>query len=307
MNSLPRLITFSLLLLFSVCFLFRPLQATDERAAAGPLTANNSAGVQEAAAPVHAEDSQPGASEAKPLFPVVEHGKWGYMDKAGKIVIPPQYYDAGPFKEGMARVQPWPVLLSKAIRVYFIDKSGKMLSVFKVYANAQDFSEGLALVVVPGERGFGYIDAIGNMVIPQDDSREAGGQFREGLATIKQRGKWGYIDKLGKTVIAPQYQEALRFSEGLASVKSDDKWGYIDKSGKMVIAPQYEMAYQHVEGLAAVKQDGKWGFVDTTGKMVIAPQFQETYGFSEGLAEVRVGKKWGYIDQTGKYVWAPTK
>jgi hypothetical protein len=113
MNSLPRLITFTLLLLFSVCFLFRPLQATDERAAAGPLaeprTANNSAGVQEAAAPVHAEDSQPGASEAKPLFPVVEHGKWGYMDKAGKIVIPPQYYDAGPFKEGMARVQPWRV------------------------------------------------------------------------------------------------------------------------------------------------------------------------------------------------------
>jgi hypothetical protein len=47
MNSLPRLITFSLLLLFSVCFLFLPLQATDERAAAGPLaeplTANNSA------------------------------------------------------------------------------------------------------------------------------------------------------------------------------------------------------------------------------------------------------------------------
>ena len=306
MKSRPPLATWSLALLPICCCLCLSSLAVDERGSGQTptdmATTNNSLRHPETTQPGQAAGPQSPIKDTDSLFPIVEHGKWGYMDKAGKIVISPQYYDAYPFKEGMARIQPWPVLLSKAIRVYFIDKNGRMLSNFKVYSNAQDFSEGLALVVVPGERGFGYIDATGNMAIPQDDSHEAGGQFHEGLATIKQGGKWGYIDKSGKMVIAPQFNEALRFSEGLASVKSGDKWGYIDKSGNMVIAPQYEMAYQHQEGLAAVKQGGRWGFIDNTGKMVMAPQFQDAYGFSEGLVDVKDGGKWGFIDKGGKMV-----
>jgi len=292
--------------LLVIClFLCLRMEAADEKGAGGGLadrsTASASATLQETPPPTQSAESKSGATDVGLLYPVVEHGKWGYMDKSGKMVIPPQYYDAYPFNEGMARVQPWSTL-SKAIRVCFIDKSGKWLGNFKVYSNAQDFSEGLALVIVPGERGFGYIDATGNMAIPQDDSHEAGGQFHEGLAAIKQGGKWGYIDKSGKMVIAPQFNEALRFSEGLASVKSGDKWGFIDKSGKMAVAPQYEMAYQHEEGLAAVKQGGKWGFIDNTGKMVIPARFQDAYGFSEGLVDVKDEGRWGFIDKSGKMV-----
>lgn len=145
------------------------------------------------------------AKDPDPLFPILEHGKWGYMDRTGKMVISPEYYDAAPFKEGLARIQPWSVLLSKAIRVYFIDKAGKMLNMSKIFSYAKDFSEGLALVAIPGERGFGHIDTTGRLVIPQDDSHEMARSFNEGLAAIKEGGKWGYFDKLGKTVIAPQF------------------------------------------------------------------------------------------------------
>jgi hypothetical protein len=34
----------------------------------------------------------------------MESGKWGYIDKAGKFVIPPQFERAEPFSDGMARV-----------------------------------------------------------------------------------------------------------------------------------------------------------------------------------------------------------
>ena len=49
------------------------------------------------------------------------------MDKTGKIVISPEYYDAYPFAEGLALVQPFRVLDGRAIRVQIIDKSGKIV------------------------------------------------------------------------------------------------------------------------------------------------------------------------------------
>jgi len=44
--------------------------------------------------------------------------------------------------------------------------------------------------------------------------------------------KWGFIDKKGKIVINPQFEEAKPFSEDLTSVKIGGKWGYIDKKGQ---------------------------------------------------------------------------
>lgn len=55
-----------------------------------------------------------------------------------------------------------------------------------------------------------------------------------GLFPVYQNGKRGYIDKTGKIVINPQFDDARHFTEGLASVNIGDKWGYIDKAGKIV-------------------------------------------------------------------------
>ena len=184
------------------------------------------------------------AIEAGPLFPVKDHGKWGYMDSTGKLVISPTYYDAYPFSEGLALVQPLVDMENRAIiRVQFIDKSGKMVG-SKHYAYAEAFSQGLALVVIAGEEkwGPGYIDSTGKMVIPQNQYKHAK-SFSEGLAAVEDVGKWGYLDKTGKMVIAPQFAEAYRFTTGLAAVKDGGKWGYIDTTGKVVIAPQHEVAY----------------------------------------------------------------
>jgi hypothetical protein len=66
----------------------------------------------------------------------------------------------------------------------------------------------------------------------------------EGLAAVyigkPFEGKWGYIDKSGKMVIEPQFENALFFSGGLAHVSPltgeeiRGMWGYIDKSGQFV-------------------------------------------------------------------------
>ena len=58
-----------------------------------------------------------------------------------------------------------------------------------------------------------------------------------------RKGKlWGYADAQKKIVIAPAYEEADFFSEGFAAVKKGGKYGYINKAGKLVIACKFTVA-----------------------------------------------------------------
>ena len=76
----------------------------------------------------------------------------------------------------------------------------------------------------------------GNFVIPCQF--EAADEFSDdGLAPVKQGGKWGYIDQTGKMIIKPQFDGGRPFDNGLAEVKSGDAFGYVDKTGNYVWKP----------------------------------------------------------------------
>ena len=132
---------------------------------------------------------------------------------------------------------------------------------------------------------------------PQSPTNDPGRLF-----PVVKDGKWGYIDKTGKMVIAPQFDATDGFSEGLANVRVGQKWGYIDKTGQMVIPPQYDDGNLFSEGLAPIMVGNKAGYSDQGGKIIIAPQYDGNGRFSEGLAAVGVGDKWGFIDKTGQLV-----
>jgi len=148
------------------------------------------------------------------------------------------------------------------------------------------------------------------MVIPPqfDDAH----QFYEGLASVKINGKWGLIDKTGKTIISPQFDNTYGFSEGLIKVAInkkngyiDQNYGYIDKMGNILIPLQFDYCYEFSEGLASVRINDKWGYIDRTGKMIIPLQFDDAHQFFEGLARVEINKKYGYVDKTGKMIIPP--
>ncbi len=191
-------------------------------------------------------------------------GKWGYIDKSGKVVIPLEYDNAYSFHEGLAEVE-------KDGKWGYIDKRGKIVIPFE-YGPTEPFAEPFAE------------------------------PFSEGLAGVRKDGKKGYIDKRGKVVIPFEYKWAYSFHEGLAEVVKDEKWGYIDKSGKVVIPLEYDEASSFQEDLAVVRKGEKWGYIDKSGKVVIPLEYDETYSFQEGLAAVRKGEKWGYINKNGKVV-----
>jgi hypothetical protein len=117
-------------------------------------TAGNSARPQEAAQPGQNVSPQSPTNETDPLFPVKDHGKWGYMDKTGKMVIPPQYDIASGHSEGLAGVA-----IGK--KWGFIDKTGKMV-ITPQFDKIAPFSNGLALVKIGGK--WGYIDQTGKYI-----------------------------------------------------------------------------------------------------------------------------------------------
>lgn len=203
----------------------------------------------------------------------------------------------------------------------YIDRTGKLV-VRPQYAQAWPLSDGLACVV--DFRGcYRYLNPSGREVLHTDfywSTRES--RFSEGRARMRVKRKWGYINKRGRLVIEPKYEDAADFSEGLAAVKLGDKsgdegkWGYIDRSGKVIVPPTYSRAAPFSDGLAAVTvlvrgggglKEGGWttGYIDRSGKTVIAPQFAAAGRFSEGLAPVwkpgRLGY-FGYINKKGKLV-----
>jgi len=85
-----------------------------------------------------------------------QNGKRGYKNKAGKIVITPQFDKAFEFSAGLARVQ-------IKDRFGFIDTTGKLVVPAR-FKDARNFSDGLACVTEDG-RLWGFIDSKGSPVI----------------------------------------------------------------------------------------------------------------------------------------------
>ncbi len=234
-------------------------------------------------------------------------GKWGYVDKSGKMVVTPQFDAASAFNMERAAVR---IGDAKTGKWGYIDRSGKII-IDRQFDRADDFSEGLAAIKIgDGNAGkWGYIDKSGKMAVDPQFAYAA--LFKDSIARVCvgdiSTCKWAYINQEGKIVIKPQFDRADDFSDGLAAVSighyKSGKWGYIDKSGKMIISPRYREAGGFSGRLAAVfigeEETGEWGYIDKLGKIVIRPQFGEAHSFSEAMAAVRIGNwktgKWGYI------------
>lgn len=142
-------------------------------------------------------------------------GKWGFLNKDGKEVIPPKY-------EG-------------------IDGD---------FGGVYGFRQGLA-GVYDGKK-WGFITKTGKVAVPfvYDEIRS----FSEGLAGALKNGKWGFINGANKTIIPFQYSDKnverysvnymganyFVFNDGIAEVATiNDKTVCINKSAKKVACPSY--------------------------------------------------------------------
>jgi len=147
---------------------------------------------------------------------------------------------------------------------------------------------------------WGLVDRAGKTVAAPTHDRIA--RFSDGLAAVRNEDRWGYVDDRGRPVVKPVFEEVLLFSEDRGAVRTDGKWGYVDRTGRLVGPERFEAVGPFSGGLAAVRTGRRWGFVDRDLKPVIPPRFERAWDFTEGLAPVRVENRWGFVDRTGTLV-----
>ncbi|WP_420238247.1 WG repeat-containing protein [Telmatobacter bradus] len=258
------------------------------------------------------------------LFNVMDHGRGGFIDLEGKIVIPLCFDTVSKFSDGLARFE-------RDGKWGYLNSTGAVV-IQPQFPWAEDFREGMARVQVTGsalgyDGRWGFVDKTGKVAIAPiykrmmtDDGDDAA--FHDGLVKIEVDSKsgfplTGYIDKTGKVIIPAHFTFAEPFSDGIAAVTESDAgntvWGYIDHTGKWAIPPQFDWANGFSDGLAAVNRYQNCGFIDRSGKYVLRPEVPagendcaRVWGdFSEGLGRWRFGALFGYIDHTGKTVIEP--
>ena len=234
-----------------------------------------------------------------------ENGLWGYMNKAGEIVIPCQWDEAEKFSGGIA-------VVTKDRKYGIINTAGELVSPCE-WRTHSNFSEGL-IAVKNGEGLWGFLDAGGKLVIPCEwENSIPYPTFHEGFAAVTKDGKMGYIDKTGALVIPCEYSFADPFSCGYAVVYTDEGLLFINQAGEPAF-PDLPLVKEadgfREDGIAHLGlSDGSSIYIGTDGKEIcrVASEYKFRSNYREGRAGVGTKNgdgEWrdGYIDRTGNVI-----
>jgi hypothetical protein len=171
------------------------------------------------------------------LFAIRDGKKFGFINRSGKVIVPPRFDAVGEPHEGRISVY-------EGSRAGYIDFSGKMVVAPK-YDSAGDFKDSRAIVRLGAKASL--IDPSGT-VIGEIPYRPLG-DFHQGLLRVQASGRvdgsgkkpptmYGFVDRQAKIVIQPQFLPAEEFFDDpanlpLGGLGSD--WVYFDRTGKLVI------------------------------------------------------------------------
>ncbi|MCM0647936.1 WG repeat-containing protein [Clostridium swellfunianum] len=232
--------------------------------------------------------------------------KYGYIDNKGQFVIKPRFDYAFNFqKSGLA--------IAGENNIFgLIDTKGNYVLKPK-YDSIDEFSEGRA--IVRDKSGAKIIDEAGKEITSKaynyiGSFRNGRAQFG-GLGS-SEKYIYGYLDRMGNEVIPQKFEEASDFINGIALVKINDKhYAIINLKGKVLQTFNYNFVGNLGDGLLIFQKEAgeKYGYIDLRGNIVIQPQFEGTQGFENGRAVINAAAgyktKYGLIDRKGSIVIKP--
>jgi len=192
-----------------------------------------------------------------------KNGKWGYIDKKGKLKTDTIFDYAYDFNKKNAEV----IIRNDS---YLINKKGKIIDTLN--DNYQKITKKLTLFGNSDRGTLGRINQKGDTVMR--GIYTSFGYIQNGKFWYNKQGKYGLADTTGTILVQPIYNYLTYFSDnGLALTKKHEKFGYINEEGIVSIDFEFENAKGFKHGLAGVKVNGKWGFINKMGNIIIQPKF----------------------------------
>lgn len=243
-------------------------------------------------------------------------GRHGYIDKEGNTVIDFKYEHSYPFNDSdiaPVRIEGLYSYINKNDETVIERQFNDARSVVNGMAIAEiyDISDGCQKSV------YHIINEKTRKITKVDyDYVE---DFSNGFAAVRKGELYGYINKKGEEVIAPQFTEAEAFGEyGLAPVKTaDEKWCYVNEKGKII------MEFENYLGIGSFHNGLAWfadenrkaGYMNKDGEVVIEPVYRAHNGGDrpmafdfkdDGYAVIQVpSHKYGVIDKRGNIILEP--
>lgn len=251
--------------------------------------------------------AQSALEQEKKLYPIIENGLWGFINKSGDIIIEPQFPSAGQFSEGLV-----PVRLKGTYG--YINEMGNFVIQPK-FDVAYSFSQGQAKVFIDGKPYF--ISKNGKKTF-EHNFKDIFGFGENDFSIVKTNsGTYGVVNKVGKLVVDTMFLRIHPFSDGLAVVfglnhnpypddeteESTYEIGVINSKGEFIVPYNtYKDISEFTNGYAKVelnvKNEKGWydqqGIIDRNGKLrflIPSKKWRFDYGndnFSEGLAIVDI-------------------
>lgn len=249
------------------------------------------------------------------LTKVKKNEKYGFINNAAQLVIPPLYDDCAVFSDSLMAVK-------KDGKWGLVNQKGELVVDFQ-FDKVSECTNGYSEVCI--ENKYGVIDKNGSIVIPLEYENLYNDDYFEflssyGVLPVKKNGYWGLADTRGNLVADCTFHWIGEFNEGYAffaegnilgtSNRSThwfnaDSYGIISITGEIMardipLDPMYSywhpgvdggsfsggadvnLPMQFSEGLTPVHDsEGKWGYINPLGEVVIPPQFETVTKLSE--------------------------
>ncbi|GAA5037899.1 hypothetical protein GCM10011506_35780 [Marivirga lumbricoides] len=191
---------------------------------------------------------------------------FGYVNKAGEMVIEPQWPMAYPFSGTRA-----PVLNNAEEAIAMIDREGNYITDFKYTRMAPSGHPGHWQVQLLGGQ-WGIIDTVGNEVIPIGFERM--GYIKElGWYLARLEGKLGYVDATGKIILPFEYErlEYINRDGGFPHIwcKKNGRYLYLDTNLHRFIQETFDESNTFIYGRAWVQNGDRNYLINTTGEEVL--------------------------------------
>lgn len=268
--------------------------------------------------------------------------RWGFIDRSGTWVIQPRFGAVFWFQESLAVAQEWTGEDENEALFGFIDRHGEWV-IAPTFSGCLWFSGGRAVVQVEvkgtataNEKVLHrtlLIDRHGSEVAELGWDEEifdgaamvlfelAPDYLAEGMVPATDGRRWGFMDRDGRWVIAPQYALVFPFKGGLApaalgdesaGLNGTERWGLIDRAGRWVVEAKLTALGQWDGASIPARRGALWGLLDRDGRWRVEPRYPEVrdvldfpgmgIAAGEGLFRfgVYVNHRWAAIDPRGR-------
>ena len=147
------------------------------------------------------------------LFPIIQDGKWGFMDSLGNIQIPCAYDWADGFLGGTA-------VVIRNEKTGYINKAGNII-ISLSYDEATAFHNGMA--AVKKNNKFGLISKTGQLILPFEFDDISGNESADNIIIALKEGIYKYYDTRGNFSLKENMKrQGIFLRAGHTSFKMDN-------------------------------------------------------------------------------------